>query len=591
MLFYDNNSNIISKLNFLIVKIRYRMKAKIIILILIFSVITSIFGQVKPVEKIIILEPQMVTPLRTAIFVEISNLEAAETTLNIYSKYLDTPGYFDNIINLINFVKTKVNQDIFKNDFLRTSGVETNRSIYLSYVLEKDNKNNNIIFIPVINEKEFPLLFIKILKSMKKNDNLDLVPAASPYKNFIINQLLKDIFYTTIDGYFILTSSGELIKEIIDIKTGPVSPAALSGDPLYTHYLTKKESSFPINVFIKGKSLTSINFNDLIPDDFDNVEGDNKNPQNDSAQKAENAEKKQPAPKRSGKYDFIDYLGFGLKNGIEKLNIKIYLQLDKNRTLSNLAAVTFTTGYADKTLFVPDPIAYCFVSADFRALSEAINKPENKNNIILPMAYGKINYYLKSNLGIDMQSEFTPYFGNLFNMVVLKSKRRKRYDNFIIYFPIVNSDDNKELYRKISGSIKKQYNKPGTFGETQIEGLDTFWFADSMGIKNYFFIFDNKFFMINDAELIKYFKQEPGKNLFEVNKEFSETVGKDTFILAHIKFDKETLTKMLVGMMLINIDPGMGPMIDKIDTLTLIGSKIENFYNFNINIKLLPDNK
>jgi hypothetical protein len=97
--------------------------------------------------------------------------------------------------------------------------------------------------------------------------------------------------------------------------------------------------------------------------------------------------------------------------------------------------------------------------------------------------------------------------------------------------------------------------------------------------------------MINDPEFVKYFKQEPGKNLFEVNKEFSNDAGKDTFMFMYVKFDKETLTKMLIGMMLISIDPGMGPLVDKMDTLTLTGNKIENFFNFNINIKLLPDNK
>ena len=247
------------------------MKLKIIIVFVFFTLISSIFGQEKSPERIIQLEPKMLSPLRTAIFIEISNFEIAEASLNIYSKYLDTPGYFDNLLKFVSFIKQKVNKDIFKNEFLKTSGMDTSKSIFMSYVQEKDNRNNTIIFIPVLNEKEFPLLFIKVLKSMKKNENLDLTPVVTPYKDFKLNQILKDIFYTTIDANFILASSGELLKEMIDIKTGPNSPVSLSNDLLFNHYISRKDASYPINIFIKGKSLGAINFKDFVPDAFNDI--------------------------------------------------------------------------------------------------------------------------------------------------------------------------------------------------------------------------------------------------------------------------------------------------------------------------------
>lgn len=532
-------------------------------------------------------------PSRSYFVIELTDLQRTEETVGFLSKNIRSSGHLDNITNLINFIKI-LEKSKGSEDKGPSNIINTNNPVYIASILKSGLNNDTIIFLPLKNQAKFPVLFINSLKEINKKPDIDLNPVITEYRNYKIYQILKDIFFTVIDSCFILTSSGDIVKEIINIKGDENSKNVLVNDASFTDFLKKRDRGFPVNIFIKGKFLSLLNIETLF--DYESLLKLNvpEKPENEASalpdEKSKGDDTKNKQVRRSRRYDFIDYLGLGFNYTPGKIETRVYLLTDIKNTLGKLISQLFVTGYAEKCLYVPDPVAYAFLSADLKSLSDSFKEPENRRNILLPL-YGKLNYYLKKNFGINMDTEFTPYFGNLMNIMLKKSEKRRRYDNYLVFYPVVNSADNNELYQSYRSSVKKIYKKPGTFGDDKIGDIDTFWFADRMGNKNYFVLNNNKFFLMNDVELFREVTVTSDKNVFDINNDFTKSITGDSFLNCYVKFDDESLVKMTIGMALLNIHPGFSGIIEKIDDLLLTGNKIENYFTFHFTINILSDNK
>ncbi len=564
------------------------MKNKLIIFLVSLLLTSAVIGQEEGEDKPKILKPDALTPSRTTLFIEIPNIERATNTLSTFSKNFDIEGKFDNVINWINTLKQRIHKKILNDWYLGMANVNVEKPLYIAYLEDSYDTGKLIMFIPVTDEEKFPLMFTKMLKKMSNKPKLDLNPVITGYKEYKIYQILQDIFFTTIDDYFILTYSGEIVREIIDIKSRETTDVSLSDDLLYIDYKEKKKENHDINLFIKGKFLKRAKISAIFDIDNENKENE---PSKDSINNEKNKLSKpseQNQDIRNSRFDFIDYIGFGLRSEENKINIKTYLSVNKEDPFAKLLTSMFTTGLSENSLFITDPIAYYFLSVNMNFLENSFKTPSNRENSLFN-AYTMTKLFLKQNLSINIDRIFSPYFGDLFNFVISKQKKRKIFDNFILYIPVTNCPDNEMLFTTVKDSMKKRFKKAGSFGEKKIDTFDSFWFTDRIGNKITMCVIDKNVYIGNNANFIRTAIKNKDRNLLDMSNEFKKKVDKNTFLLCYTKFDDESLLKVIIGMLAIRINPKLGALIDKIDSVNLIGKKIDNNFTFDLCVKMLPE--
>ena len=216
------------------------MKHKIFILLTFIFISTILIGEEKIDSTSKCGSPDSLIPQNTGLIIKVPKISQAVDFLNSKNNY-NLGNLLKNNIKWIKLLKDKTSIDLLAVKTLKDIGIDVEKAFYLtSYGYEK-NEPDSIIFLPVTDKKKFPYNFIKFIKLINDNkNNLDLNPAVSMYKDVRVFQIPGKIFFAVLDNYFVLTSSGEALSSVIDMKKGGCV-SSLTADQVYLDYKSKSE--------------------------------------------------------------------------------------------------------------------------------------------------------------------------------------------------------------------------------------------------------------------------------------------------------------------------------------------------------------
>ncbi len=173
-------------------------------------------------------DPMALMPPTTLVAVAVSSSDKLITASRFAQKNMLSDIQADRITRWAEEFKKRTRVDVFDVSSLRKQGINTNKTIYLALIKKTGVSKHMLLFIPVKHAKSFPLRFVGLLKKNYRGDkSIDLNPVTTRYRKYVCHQVLKDIFFTSIDDYFIVTQSEQIMKQVIDIKLGKGSVASL----------------------------------------------------------------------------------------------------------------------------------------------------------------------------------------------------------------------------------------------------------------------------------------------------------------------------------------------------------------------------
>lgn len=427
--------------------------------------------------------------------------------------------------------RDKTGIDYLDEKSVRNAGIDTGRPVSFAN-FDKDNTDEvMLIFLPVLNEKEFPLKFIEMVKKTNA-DNPEVVisPVTTTYKNVTVYQVKNDLYIAPANGYLLIGSTGDIIRRVLDVRASRNGSLIL--DEHYKDYLTKEKNRYDINAFVTKKFIKQMNtpsggqnYGLYSMSNFVLAQSDSgmKNLENSSA------------------FDSIDYISAGMGFDGNKFQMNASAKLAKDNPYVDLILGFLKTGVQNKSLYVPAADTTLFMSMNLKYLDNFC-----KGEIEWCTQYNSFKEQLKTDMGIDFEKDFIPYHEGGINVMALDSASSGGMGDLIVFVPMSDSKKIEELWLKMRKGFQAKYGKTKKFGEEKIGGKRGFWFIDESQMR-FFVSFDQRgIYAGNSTGLMKSGIGSKTVDMAVNTGRFGKVINDKTFFLLNIK--KNAFLKALMQM-------------------------------------------
>jgi hypothetical protein len=556
-----------------------------LILILFLAVISDGYTQerVDAVESIV--------PSRVMLYLKTSRVRQAVVSLKFAVDNLLTRADAEKFNQKVSGIKNKIGVDPMDLESLKTAGIDVDRTASLAiYAKGKRDEERVLLFVPVLDDRTFPLKFVEILKRVSGNVSADVYPAITEYNGHTLYQIGRDIFATAFDGVFILGSTGELVRSVIDVKMNNSGYLAL--DPMYSDYLAKTRKNYDLRAFATRDFLKDILKKDVKKEGEPRKEGkkgDSDNALNQAeltnVQYLADAAANQPSVRSEleklstgpSPFNAIDYAFLGGSVKPTEIDIDIAARFNTSSGTVNTVLEIMKTGVAGRALYVKNTATYAYLSIDFNKVEELC-----KNSMAGCSYYNGIKDQVKEEMGIDFGKDIVPYFGGVMNIIAGQPKGAG--GGYLLFLPMDDTAQGKKAWDKSSAYLAAKFKGTERYGTGKVGGAKSFWYVDSKNTKIHVVCDRRGLYLGNDQELMAEALAAKGIGEKGVKDDVVSKLGGNVFFLTHIK--KESYFGTLLTLLSYRVREISG-IIDRMTDLYVIGEKIDSFVSVNIKLKLM----
>jgi len=428
--------------------------------------------------------------------------------------------------------RDKTGIDYLNEESIRNAGIDTGRPLSFAN-FDKDNTDDvMLVFLPIINEKEFPLKFIELVKKTNAdNPEVTISPVTTTYKNVTVYQVKNDLYIAPANGYLLIGSTSDIIRRVLDVRASRNGSLIL--DENYKDYLTKEKNKYDLNAFVTKKFIMQMNS----PSGSSQTSGfySMKNfilAQSESGTQGLN---------QGSVFDSIDYISAGMGFEGNKFQVNASAKLAKENPYVDLILGFLKTGVQNKSLYVPAADTALFMSMNLKYLDNLC-----KGEIEWCAQYNSFKEQLKTEMGIDFEKDFIPYHDGGINVMALDSASAGGMGDLLVFIPMNDSKKIEELWVKIKKGFQTKYGKNKKFGEEKIGGKRGFWFIDESQMR-FFISYDQRgIYAGNSTGLMKSGISSTTVDMAVNSGRYGKVINDKTFFLLNIK--KNAFLKSLMQM-------------------------------------------
>ena len=376
--------------------------------------------------------------------------------------------------------RKKTGVDYLNGESLKRNGIDIDRPIsFVSY--EKDNNLDVMAFlVPVINEKEFPLKFVQIVRKIRGDDDVDIYPVITDYNGSALYQIHKDIFITTIAGYAVIASTGDLVKKIIDRKGESRGSLILNSD--YSDYISKRKKTYDINIFLSGKFIKKLM--ESVPGmrEFASLDTIEQEKEFLYAQKvmmntSGESSKEETKSVFDEPMESLEYASGGIGFDGNKLQVHGSVKLDSKSEYSGAVSALLKTGAVGRMLNMTDADFSFFFSYNLQNLKELCSRGESWCR-----EYDEIKNEFKTETGVDFEEEFLPAYSGAATVMYGDPANNDKKGDLVIFLSMNSGFSASKIWLKAKKHLSGKYGNKGSFGEDKYgKGSGGFWFKDKKG--------------------------------------------------------------------------------------------------------------
>jgi hypothetical protein len=425
--------------------------------------------------------------------------------------------------------RDKTGIDYFDEKSIRNAGIDTGRPVSFAH-FDKDNTDEvMLVFLPVLNEKEFSLKFIEIVKKTNaENPEVIISPVTTSYKNVTVTQVKNDLYIAPANGYLLIGSTGDIIRRVLDVRAARNGSLIL--DENYKDYLAKGKNSYDLNAFVTKKFLMQLstpsggeNFGLYSMKNFILAQSDSGSQSQGSV------------------FDSIDYIAAGMGLDGNKFQMSASAKLTKDNPYVDMLLGFLKTGVQNNSLYVPSADTTMYMSMNLNYLNNLC-----KGEIEWCMQYNSFKEQMKTGFGIDFEKDFIPYHAGGINVMALDSGASGGMGDMLVFVPMTDSKKIEELWQKIKKGMQAKYGKNKKFGEEKIGNKRSFWFIDESQMR-FFVSYDQRgIYAGNSTGFMKNAISSSTVDKAANSGRFGKVINDKTFFLLNIK--KNAFLKSLMQM-------------------------------------------
>ena len=261
-----------------------------------------------------------------------------------------------------NAFRDKTGVDYLDEESLKNFGIDT--SLPVSFAMfDKDNQRDvMLLYLPVKDETGFLQKFLEIAKKSDAGKGAaDFSPVKAVHRNVTITQVKDDMFCAGINGYFVIGSTGEIVRRVIDTRDARNGSLMLTEN--YKDYISKEKNNYDINAFITGRFLAQMSpenpgsdesYGSVIPENFLLV-------QNESGEQTQNLDK-------DAFIKSVAYISAGMGLDGNKIQVNAAARLSSDNPYVDMILGLIKTGVNGTTLNVQSADATVFLSLNYNYL-------------------------------------------------------------------------------------------------------------------------------------------------------------------------------------------------------------------------------
>lgn len=558
-----------------------------LILVLFLAVISDLYPQdrVDAVESF--------TPSRVMLFVKTSRVKNAVVSLKFVVDNLLSPEHAEKFNKKKNDIKNRLGFDPMDIESLKNAGIDVNRTASLAiYPKGSRGEERILLFIPVMDDRTFPLKFVEVLKRISANNNADIYPAITEYNGHTMYQIRRDVFTAAFDGVFIIASAGDLLRSVIDTKVNNAGYLAL--DPMYADYIAKTKKNYDLRAFATRDFLKDImkkeeKKNTEPPPSKDEKKGPADSAFNDAVMTnvryVAGVAQNQPSVRSEleklsvgpSPFNAVDYAFIGGSVKPTEIDIDLAARFNNASAPVNTFLDIMKTGSSGKSLYVKNATTFAFISLDFNKIEELC-----KNATAGCAYYSSIKEQIREEMGIDFDRDIVPSYSGVLN--IFAGQPRGAGGGYVFYFPIDDPAQGKKAWEKSSAYLAGKFKNTERYGTAPIGGVKSFWYVDAKNNRNYVACDRRGLYLGNDRELMA--TVLAGKEIGDrsVKDDVISRLGANVFFLAHIK--KESYFGTLLTLFTYRAK-GLSAVINKMTDLYVTGEKVDGFISLNVKTRLM----
>ncbi len=543
------------------------MKRLCLVLITFFMTGSVTFGQMPG-------DTESLTPADVNLFVKSRDIVRMVKTMNfMVFNLMDEQQRVDIIADRDKF-RDKTGIDYFDEKSLRNAGIDTNRPVSFAN-FEKDNINSStgdvmLIFLPVLNEKDFPLKFIELLKKTNAgNPEVVISPVTALYKNTTVYKLKDDIFIAGANGYLLIGSTSDIIKRVIDVRDSRTG--SLIHDSNYKDYISKGKNSYDLNAFMTRKFIMQLS---------NPSRGSDENYGLYSMKNFILSQSESAAGdlSRSSMFDSIDYIAAGLGMDGNKLKMNASVKLTKDNPYVDMLLGFLKIGVEGKSLYVPASDTALFMSMNLKYLDNLC-----KGEIDWCEKYNSYKIQILKEWGVDLEKDFIPYHTGGINVMSLDSGSYGGMGDLLIFVPMTDPKKTEVLWQKMKKGVQVKYGKNKKFGEEKIGSRRGFWYIDESQMR-FFVSYDQRGIYAGNSTGLMKSAHTAGYVETSTNMgSYGKIINGNTFFLLNIK--KNAFLKMMMQMRAQG-NPDVTKGLNRIGEIFLFCEKREGLISMDFEVEI-----
>ncbi len=523
-------------------------------------------------------EIDSLTPSSAILFIKTSRINDFVTSVTYVVENLLSPGRTDAFMKEKNSFRDRTGIDFLDLDSLKKAGVDVERRAGLAIFPAGTRGEERIaLFLPVLDVKTFPLAFVDMIKRASPGKDPDVYPAITEYRGYTTYQIGRDIFTVAFDGVFVMASTGELLRKILDIRADSAGYLAL--DPRYREWSARGAGNYDLRVFATRDFLKDAMTKRKKKES--GGEGVEKNGGDDGAWTRGRAlimasAEREGFTSGASLFNAVDYafLGASARSGSLRIDFGFKFN-DTSPTVTTFLDV-LKTGMTSRSLRVREAATYSFLSLDFAKIEDLCRRGSPGCR-----QYARIKEGMREDLGIDFQADLLPYYNGVVNLIA--GPPRGSGGGFIIYVPMEDASKAKAIWEKSSAYLRKKYEGTDRFGTGRIGDRNSFWYIDSKNNRNHAVCDNRGLYMGNDVELISLALASPEAGAGEAAMGGDMKLGADVFFFTRLK--KESFFGALLSLYSYR-NEDLRLLVDKMTDLVVVGEKMDRYLSIAIDMKL-----
>jgi hypothetical protein len=453
---------------------------------------------------------------------------------------------------------------------LELHGFDTERPYAVSYFPMNEKEGDFLFVIPVKNGKTFPYKFVDIIrKKAGTKKNIDIHPAITRYGSYSMFQIQKDIFFSSHEQYFLISSSGTLLRNALDCASKKAGSESLANDAGYRDFLNAAGENYQVSLFARnGMSVTDALSPFITPA-----------PQN------EDDEGDAPAASQGGKASVFGSTGISISKSGNIFRCAFFSKLNPDNPASGILQKSIQARASDKCVFFKDFLFYSYLSFNPKPIHQFC-EDERNSGTALCATFHEFSELLMKYTNLIIEKDFVNSFDGISNIAVKKSALQGHPDHYVLYFVMKDWQSSEAFWNTMKEYLEDSEDIGYSFSEKKIGAAPSFSITNVQGSSTYYANSNDAFFISNNAEFLGRMIEEKKKDIQEICDTVSrKKIDPTVFTFTSITLEDDSFIKAILLLSTYNSNRLLYNIINNTRKMEMVGKINRNTIMFDLDIQ------